>query len=106
MAAESARMVESLPDGFQKLFWQQQSKAASRSSAKGMRWHPLMIKWCLYLRHRSSGAYELLRESGCLKLPSQRTLRDYMHFVKAATGFSSEVDEMVTQAANIDECEV
>ena len=74
MAAESARMAESLPDGFQKLFWQQQSEAASKSSAKGMRSHPLMIKWCLYLRHRSSGAYELLQESGCLKLPSQRTL--------------------------------
>ena len=71
-----------------------------------MRWHPLMIRWCLYLRHRSSGAYDMLRESGCLKLPSQRTLRDYTHFVEAATGFSTEIDEMVAQAANIDECEV
>lgn len=106
MAAESARMTTSLPDGFQKLFWQQQNEAASKSSAKGMRWHPLMIRWCLYLRHRSSGAYDMLRESGCLKLPSQRTLRDYTHFVKAATGFSTEIDEMVAQAANIDECEV
>ena len=105
MAAESKRMAESLPNSFQKLFWQQQNEAASKSSAKGMRWHPLMIKWCLYLRHRSSGAYDLLRESGCLKLPSQRTLRDYTHFVKAATGFSTEVDEMIAQAANIDECE-
>ena len=106
MAAESTRMAASLPDGFQKLFWQQQDEAASKSNAKGMHWHPLMIKWCPYLRHRSSGAYELLRESGCIKLPSQRTLRDYTHFVKAATGFSSEVDEMVAQAGNVDKCEV
>ena len=36
--------------------------------------HPLIIKWCLYMQHRSSGAYETLRSSGLLKLPSQRTL--------------------------------
>ena len=29
--------------------------------------------------HQSSSAYESLRQSGCLLLPSQRTLRDYTH---------------------------
>ena len=54
--------------------------------------------------HRSSGAYESLRESGCLRLPSQRTLRDYTHYVKAAAGFSHEVDIMLLKAANVEVC--
>ena len=53
---------------------------------------------------RSSGAYEALRDSGCIKLPSQRTLRDYTHYVEASTGFSSEVDKMLIQAAKVDTC--
>ena len=53
---------------------------------------------------RSSGAYETLRSSGCVKLPSQRTLRDYTHYVTACTGFSSEVDEMLMKAAKVDSC--
>ena len=28
---------------------------------KSMHWHPLMIKWCLYLCHQSSKYYETLR---------------------------------------------
>lgn len=53
---------------------------------------------------RSSGAYEALRDSGCIKLPSQRTLRDYTHYVRASTGFSSEVDKMLFQAAKVASC--
>ena len=37
----------------------------------------------------------MLRESGCIKLPTQRTLRDYTYHVKASIGFSSEVDQML-----------
>jgi hypothetical protein len=38
-------------DSFLHLFWQHQ-KALSKK-LKGMRWHPMMIRWCLYLRHQS-----------------------------------------------------
>ena len=48
-----------------------------------MRWHPAMIKWCLFLHHQSSRAYETLRRSGCIHLPSQCTLRDYLQCVKS-----------------------
>lgn len=54
--------------------------------------------------YRSSGAYEALRSSGCVKLPSQRTLRDYTYYVKAATGFSSDVDNMLMEAAKVHCC--
>ncbi len=91
------------PDSFQMIFWNQQKQAAERSP-KGMRWHPLMIKWCIYLRHLSSKSYETLRESGCVSLPSQRTLRDYTNCVRASSGFSHEVDKQLMQAANIGKC--
>ena len=47
------------PKSFQELFWKQQMEAASKSDSRGMRWHPLMIRWCLYIHHRSSGAYQV-----------------------------------------------
>ena len=62
------------------IFWDQQSKALKRKSSSGMRWHPLMIKWCLHLHHHSSSEYETLHKSGCISFPSQRTLRDYTTF--------------------------
>ena len=80
------------PDSFQRLFWEQQKQANSCKDARSMRWHPLMIKWCVYLRHLSSSAYETLRDSGCITLPSQRTLRDYTHYVPAIIGFSAAGD--------------
>ena len=92
------------PDSFVNIFWQQQMKAATVKSASSMRWHPLMVKWCLHIRHLSSGAYEELRKSGCLSLPSQRTLRDYTHYVSAKSGFSMAVDYQLINAAQIETC--
>ena len=76
--------------------------ATTRQDARGMHWHPAIIRWCLHLRHRSSGAYEEL--CGVLKLPSQLTLRDYVHYIKTATGFSTEVDQMPVHAAKVAPC--
>jgi hypothetical protein len=63
-------------DSFPYIFWKQQQNALARkgSTKNEMRWHPLIIKWCLYIRHHSSKAYEALRESSCISLPSQLTL--------------------------------
>ena len=46
----------------------------------------------------------MLRQSGVLKLPSQRTLRDYSHHTEATPGFSAEVDSMVMKAAEVESC--
>ena len=84
------------PEGsFERVFWGEQEKAMSLSDARSMRWHPVFIKWCLYLQHLSGRAYETLRASGCIHLPSQRTLRDYTHYIPAKVGFSAEVDEQL-----------
>ena len=102
MAEEEAQFLNSYPEGsFQHLFWEEQKKAAAKRKGNGVRWHPLMIKFCLYLRHQSGKAYETLRESNCISLSSQRTLRDYSHAVKAKPGFSPEVDHQLMEAANV-----
>lgn len=102
--------ISKLPeDSFKRVFWEQQSRAAlkvaksSKKDCRGMRWHPLMIRWCLYLRHQSQKAYENVRE--VLTLPSQRTLRDYTHYCKASPGFSTDVDEQLAHAAAMDTLE-
>jgi hypothetical protein len=106
MKDENTNITQHFPEGsFCRLFWQQQLTAASKKDKRGMHWHPLMVKWCLYLRHKSSGAYEHLRDSGCISLPSQRTLRDYTHYVSASVGFSDEVDVQLGRAAKIESCE-
>ena len=63
-----------------------------------------MIRWCIYLRHLLSSVYETLRESGTIKLPSQRTLRDYTHHTKATIGFSKGVDIQLLAAAKLNSC--
>jgi len=78
---------------FLRVFWEQQLKASSCKNKCSIRWNPLMIRWALYLHHRSSGAYEALRKSGILQLPSSRTLRDYRHLSHSSSpGFSNIAD--------------
>ena len=92
------------PESFARLFWDQQQRASSVASSSAMKWHPLMIKWCIYLRHLSSSSYEALRQSGCISLPSQRTLRDYTHFANATAGFSVDTDRQLLNAMEIEKC--
>lgn len=105
---ESPQCLTTLPgSSFQCICWMQQVEAAKKK--RGMHWHPLMICWCSYLRHRKnkkikllgihvyivpadlSGTCEALRNSGCIVLPSQHTLRDYTHYFKHLGEFSVEV---------------
>ena len=54
-----------------------------------MRWHPLIIKWCLRMYSKSHAAYEDLRDSGFLKLPSGRLLSDYKNFSSPRSGWQT-----------------
>ena len=63
-----------------------------------------MIKWCLHLRHFSGSGYEAMRKSSCIAFPSQRTLRDYIHFASASAGFSYDVDQQLIEVADIVSC--
>lgn len=92
------------PDTFQRLFWDQQSKAAKLKDTRQMRWHPMFIKWCLSLKLISSASYRTLRSTKVIVLPSERTLRDYTHFVKAKAGFNHELDQELLREAKLHEC--
>ena len=82
------------PEGsLPRVFWEQQLKAASCADKQQICWHPVS--------GACRSAYETLRSSGCLSLPSQRTLRDYTHYVSATIGFSDEVDKQLMSTASM-----
>ncbi len=110
------------PGSFQRLFWEQQERAMQKKDSRSMRWEPAMIRysysflgyfniilcvyfrWCLYLRHLSGAAYEVLRNTGVIHLPSQRTLRDYTYYTDSVVGFSLGVDKQLMDNAQIKTC--
>jgi len=63
----------------QKIFIEQQVKAAQQKNPRGMRWHPAMIRLALSIQMSSPQAYEEL--SGLLRLPSRRQLFNYSHIL-------------------------
>lgn len=90
------------PEGsFQRLFWDEEVNASTLKHKRSLKWHPLFIHWCLYLRHVSGKAYEVLRNSGYISLPSQRTLQDYTYYILAKIGFCAEVDQMLVLSLDI-----
>ena len=56
-----------------------------------MRWHPMLIKFAVMLRHQSPALYKTLRETGVLRLPGESTLWDYTGVFPAAPGFQPHV---------------
>ena len=106
MRENGAQLQKAFPEGsFRQLFWQQQFEAASKSDACQMRWHPMMVKWCLYLKLCSSSTYDALRSSGCLTLPMERTLRDYTHHFKDTVGFEAKLDEQLLSESDVNNLE-
>ena len=53
----------------------------------------------------SSGAYKIIRNSNCIILPSDRTLRDYTHYINNKPGFSVEVDKQLAEEMNLESLE-
>ena len=76
--------------------------ALKRKDKRGIRWHPLFLRWCLNLSRISPKAYEVIRESG-ISLPTKRTLNDYTHWVSAKPGFQNEIDEFLMAEARVNE---
>lgn len=100
---ESIKIEQSLSDSLteilknsdispaQSIFLQQQVKASQQKNASSMRWHPTILRFALSLHLTSPTAYELVKQTGMLFLPSSRTLFDYSHVKPASEG----VDKMV-----------
>ena len=74
------------PDTFGHLFWQQQKKMLNKADARGNRWHPMIIKWCINMRMASGKAYNILRK--VLRLPHDTTLKSYIHWTEPTSGLT------------------
>ena len=74
---------------FQTLFWEEQLRSMECKNQKAMRWHPMIIRFALSLRMKSSSSYEDLRT--VLNLPSVRTLFDYSHYFDAKEGIQYDI---------------
>ena len=85
-------------NSFKRVFWEQQLAALKLKYKRQVRWHPAIIKWCLHLKFLSPGAYHALRSSQLLALPSEHTLRDYMHIVSGRAGFYPELNIQLLKA--------
>lgn len=89
---------------FMKLFWEEQKKASANQ--KSLRYHPMIIRFCLSLSMKSASAYDELRDSKVLTLPSRRTLRDYKNAIRPSVGFNPEViQELKRTTANLKGCQ-
>ena len=68
-----------------------------KSSSKGIRYHPMIIWYCLSLASKSVTAYDEIRYdvnkgTGFVILPSRRRLRDYKNYIKPQRGFNQEIN--------------
>ena len=96
---------------FMKLFWQEQQKYITLSSPSCIRYHPMIITFCLNLAAKSSSAYKDFRydnktATGVLVLPNLRTLRDYKNYVRPTRGFNPDiVNEIAKKTASFSEIE-
>ena len=104
MKENSKHVDEVYPEGsFSNLFWKEQLKAATSKDQRQMRWHPLIIRWCINLKLMSSAAYHATRTAGFVKLPSERTLRDYANYFKHQAGYQVEVLKQLQKESKVDD---
>ena len=75
----------------QYLLWEQQQKQDSYSDSKSMKWHPIMIRWSIFIYLKLPGAYEQLGNSGFLKLAHQKTLSKYTNYTEPKYGINIDV---------------
>ena len=80
-----------------KLFWDEQQKYIA-TAGKEIRYHPMIIRYCLTLASKSPSAcddirYDEKNGTGFLILPSRRRLRDYKNYIKPQQGFNKIIIE-------------
>ena len=77
------------------IFWEEQQKYLS-SSKTGVRYFPMIIRYCLGLSAKSPSFYDDIRygennNTDFLMLPSRRRLRDYKNYILPTQGFNRDV---------------
>ena len=90
------------------IFWELQQKYLS-SSKTDVRYHPMIIRYCLGLAAKSPSFYDDIRygennNTGFLMLPSRRRLRDYKNYIRPTQGFNRDVvNELAKNVENFSE---
>lgn len=84
----------------QHLLWEQQKLQSNLPNKKGMRWHPLIIRWCLSIYLKSPSTYKLIKESPFLNLPCKNTLLKYVNFTDPGCGFNKDIISELIKAVN------
>ena len=65
----------------------------TRDVQKKPKWSTMIVRYALSVAAKSTSAYEEIRNSGVLVLPSMRTLRDYKNVIPPKPGFQGEIME-------------
>ena len=86
-------------ESFQRLFWEEQLKYNKLKDPRGMRWHPMIIKWAIYIKSKGTKAYEAVTNAGFIKMPNIRTLYNYSHFTDSKCGINPQVLEQMIKEA-------
>ncbi|XP_035662524.1 uncharacterized protein LOC118406544 [Branchiostoma floridae] len=85
----------------QQFLYEQQLKQAQQHDARTMRWHPMMIRWCLSIFYQSPAAYDTIRNSGFLYLPHRTTLQQYSKFTNPTPGFNPDILKRLGEESNV-----
>ena len=86
---------KSVVSPFMKFFWEEQQKYLNVSCKTSIRYHPMIIRYCLALQPKSAAAYNEKRydektRTDFIVLPSQRKLGDYKNYIHPKQGFNHE----------------
>ena len=93
---------------FMNFFGEEQQKYI-KCSSRGIRYHPMIIRFCLSLASKSALAYDDIRydkksATGILILPSRRQLRDYKNYIKPES-FNKNINELKNKIKNFSDNE-
>lgn len=103
MVELESKAINDFPEGSSiNLLFNEQLKQSKCKTAKQMRWHPIMIRWCLGLYYTSPAAYEFIRNSGFLRLPHKTTVLDYSLYTKPETGFNPDTIRKLYEEAGVE----
>ena len=87
-----------------KLFPVQQRAIIGKGT--GVKYHPKIIRFCLLLAAKSAPAYDELRSSNIITLPTRRRSRGYKNAVKHGADFNLQViNELVKIASWLKDCQ-
>ena len=80
---------------FMRLFWEEQQRHL-QSSPNNVKYHPMIIRYCLSLASKSAAAYDDIRyneKTGTVFviLPSRCRLRDYKNCTQPQRGFNKDI---------------